>query len=184
MTTTRPYRKAMPVAAALTELVDSAGTQFDPHVVETLLRVVGRPATVSAEEPQGRPGSHRQRRSAPQRKHRPARRAPKAIALSRRLTVRRECSLRANDGLWASESPQATAPRACPRAARRRAWTRERSRPARPGPGGGRSGPRQEPLETGQEGPRDALAEGRSLHRRLIGGILHVGDLHEDLGHA
>ncbi len=50
MTTTRPYRKAMPVAAALTELVDSAGTQFDPHVVETLLCVVDRPATVSAEE--------------------------------------------------------------------------------------------------------------------------------------
>jgi putative nucleotidyltransferase with HDIG domain len=43
MTTTRPYRKAMPVSAALTELVDSAGTQFDPQVVETLLRVIERP---------------------------------------------------------------------------------------------------------------------------------------------
>jgi hypothetical protein len=44
--------------------------------------------------------------------------------------------------------------------------------------------PRQEPLEAGQERPRDALTEGRPLHRRLIGGILHVGDLDEDLGHA
>jgi len=45
MTTTRPYRKAMPISAALTELVDSAGTQFDPQVVETLVRVVERPGS-------------------------------------------------------------------------------------------------------------------------------------------
>ena len=42
MTTNRPYRKAMPVSAALIELIDSAGTQFDPRVVETLVRVIGR----------------------------------------------------------------------------------------------------------------------------------------------
>ncbi len=40
MTTTRPYRKAMPVSAAITELLDSSGTQFDPQVVEMLLRVI------------------------------------------------------------------------------------------------------------------------------------------------
>jgi hypothetical protein len=44
MTTNRPYRKAMPVSAALVELIDSSGTQFDPRVVETLVRVIGQPA--------------------------------------------------------------------------------------------------------------------------------------------
>jgi putative nucleotidyltransferase with HDIG domain len=44
MTTTRPYRKAMPVSEAIAELIDSTGTQFDPRVVETLLRVLGEPA--------------------------------------------------------------------------------------------------------------------------------------------
>jgi putative nucleotidyltransferase with HDIG domain len=43
MTTTRPYRKAMPIAAALTELAKHAGTQFDPQVVDTLSTVVCRP---------------------------------------------------------------------------------------------------------------------------------------------
>jgi HD-GYP domain-containing protein (c-di-GMP phosphodiesterase class II) len=37
MTTTRPYRKAMPIAAAVAELRDNSGTQFDPVVVEALL---------------------------------------------------------------------------------------------------------------------------------------------------
>jgi HD-GYP domain-containing protein (c-di-GMP phosphodiesterase class II) len=41
MTTTRPYRKALPVAAAAAELVRCAGTQFDPSVVEALLGIVG-----------------------------------------------------------------------------------------------------------------------------------------------
>jgi putative nucleotidyltransferase with HDIG domain len=47
MTTTRSYREAMPVSAALTELSDRAGTQFDPRVVGALLRVVGHPAGLS-----------------------------------------------------------------------------------------------------------------------------------------
>jgi putative nucleotidyltransferase with HDIG domain len=42
MTTTRPYRKAMSVAAALTELAKHAGTQFDPRVVDALSTVVCR----------------------------------------------------------------------------------------------------------------------------------------------
>jgi putative nucleotidyltransferase with HDIG domain len=41
MTTTRSYRMAMPVSAAVSELLDSASTQFDPRVVEALLRVLG-----------------------------------------------------------------------------------------------------------------------------------------------
>ncbi len=41
MTTTRPYRKALPVATAAAELVRCAGTQFDPAVVEALLGIVG-----------------------------------------------------------------------------------------------------------------------------------------------
>jgi HD-GYP domain-containing protein (c-di-GMP phosphodiesterase class II) len=40
MTTDRPYRGAMPVDAALEELHDSAGTQFDPKVVSALERVL------------------------------------------------------------------------------------------------------------------------------------------------
>jgi putative nucleotidyltransferase with HDIG domain len=48
MTTTRSYRTAMPVSAALTELIDNAGTQFDRLVVDALVRVVGRSVGVSA----------------------------------------------------------------------------------------------------------------------------------------
>ncbi|HEY7076634.1 MAG TPA: HD-GYP domain-containing protein [Solirubrobacteraceae bacterium] len=43
MTTTRSYRKALPVSVAVQELRDNAGTQFDPRVVEALLAVVGDP---------------------------------------------------------------------------------------------------------------------------------------------
>ncbi len=42
MTTNRPYRKAMPSAVALAELVQHAGTQFDPQVVDALASVVRR----------------------------------------------------------------------------------------------------------------------------------------------
>ena len=42
MTTDRPYRKAMPIETALTELRDCAGTQFDSAVVDALERVVRR----------------------------------------------------------------------------------------------------------------------------------------------
>ncbi len=48
MTTTRSYRKAMPFSAAAAELIDNAGTQFDPLVIDALVRVVGQPAGVSA----------------------------------------------------------------------------------------------------------------------------------------
>jgi putative nucleotidyltransferase with HDIG domain len=44
MTTTRPYSKAMPVAAAVAELVRCAGTQFDPAVVDAVVAVVGVPS--------------------------------------------------------------------------------------------------------------------------------------------
>jgi putative nucleotidyltransferase with HDIG domain len=37
MTTSRPYRDALPVAAAIDELRENAGTQFDPVVVDVLL---------------------------------------------------------------------------------------------------------------------------------------------------
>lgn len=40
MTTTRSYRKAMPVEAALAEVRDCAGTQFDPRVAEGLAAVL------------------------------------------------------------------------------------------------------------------------------------------------
>jgi putative nucleotidyltransferase with HDIG domain len=44
MTTNRPYRKAMPVDDALTELRACSGSQFDPAVVEAVERVVRRSA--------------------------------------------------------------------------------------------------------------------------------------------
>src|SRR3954453_14378593 len=43
MTTTRPYRAAMPVSEAVTELRRCSGTQFDPNVVDALLAVIGDP---------------------------------------------------------------------------------------------------------------------------------------------
>ena len=42
MTTDRPYRGAMSVEEALTELRACSGTQFDPRVVEAVERVVRR----------------------------------------------------------------------------------------------------------------------------------------------
>ena len=42
MTSRRPYRDAIPREAALMEVARNAGTQFDPHVVETFLQVVRR----------------------------------------------------------------------------------------------------------------------------------------------
>jgi HD-GYP domain-containing protein (c-di-GMP phosphodiesterase class II) len=44
MTTTRSYRKARTEAEAGTELERCAGTQFDPHVVEAILRRLDNPA--------------------------------------------------------------------------------------------------------------------------------------------
>ena len=42
MTTDRPYRKAMPVEAAIEELKLNSGGQFDPAVVEAFLRILTR----------------------------------------------------------------------------------------------------------------------------------------------
>jgi HD-GYP domain-containing protein (c-di-GMP phosphodiesterase class II) len=40
MTTNRPYRAALPHEHAIAELVENAGTQFDPAVVEAIVRVL------------------------------------------------------------------------------------------------------------------------------------------------
>jgi HD-GYP domain-containing protein (c-di-GMP phosphodiesterase class II) len=48
MTTTRPYRAALPHEQAIAELVTNAGTQFDPEVVAAMLRVL---ETGAAEAP-------------------------------------------------------------------------------------------------------------------------------------
>ena len=42
MTTDRPYRKAMPVETALAELHRNSGSQFDPTVVGSFVRVLAR----------------------------------------------------------------------------------------------------------------------------------------------
>jgi HD-GYP domain-containing protein (c-di-GMP phosphodiesterase class II) len=52
MTTTRSYRKALPVSHAVEELRRCSGTQFDPAVVDALLAVVGDPGwTLTVREP-------------------------------------------------------------------------------------------------------------------------------------
>jgi HD-GYP domain-containing protein (c-di-GMP phosphodiesterase class II) len=52
MTSDRPYRPAMPRAAALAELSANAGTQFDPAVVASLTKVIeqGQPVSTTADE--------------------------------------------------------------------------------------------------------------------------------------
>ncbi len=42
MTTDRPYRKAMPIEAAIEELKRNSGSQFDPAVVEAFLKMLAR----------------------------------------------------------------------------------------------------------------------------------------------
>jgi HD-GYP domain-containing protein (c-di-GMP phosphodiesterase class II) len=49
MTTDRPYRSAMPLEAAVAELRANTGTQFDPKIVDALIKVVeqGAPAPLT-----------------------------------------------------------------------------------------------------------------------------------------
>ncbi len=56
MTTDRPYRGAMPAAAALAELREHAGAQFDPTVVAALASVIGRSAGAAAAPTSAAPG--------------------------------------------------------------------------------------------------------------------------------
>jgi putative nucleotidyltransferase with HDIG domain len=55
MTTTRSYRKAMPLADALAELEQCAGSHFDPTVVDALLRVVSPALDPAGHEPDREP---------------------------------------------------------------------------------------------------------------------------------
>jgi HD-GYP domain-containing protein (c-di-GMP phosphodiesterase class II) len=58
MTTTRSYRKAMPVSDAVAEVRRCAGTQFDPAVADALLAVVGDPGwELTMREPAARPAA-------------------------------------------------------------------------------------------------------------------------------
>jgi response regulator RpfG family c-di-GMP phosphodiesterase len=50
ITTTRPYRRAQTPEAAIKELRACAGTQFDPEVVESLVRVLARPGAATPKE--------------------------------------------------------------------------------------------------------------------------------------
>ena len=51
MTSDRPYRRAMPVEAALLELRRCASSQFDPDVVKAFCRLIEDPPAVSPVEP-------------------------------------------------------------------------------------------------------------------------------------
>jgi putative nucleotidyltransferase with HDIG domain len=50
ITTTRPYRRAQSPEAAIKELRSCAGTQFDPDVVDALVRVLARPGATTPKE--------------------------------------------------------------------------------------------------------------------------------------
>ncbi|MDA8429346.1 MAG: GAF domain-containing protein [Geobacteraceae bacterium] len=40
MTSDRPYRKALPLDSAISELVENAGTQFDPDIIEVFTQII------------------------------------------------------------------------------------------------------------------------------------------------
>jgi hypothetical protein len=44
MRTDRPYRKALAVDVAISELLSNAGKQFDPRVLDTFVRLVVPPS--------------------------------------------------------------------------------------------------------------------------------------------
>ncbi|MCW3018681.1 MAG: metal dependent phosphohydrolase [Solirubrobacterales bacterium] len=48
MTTTRPYRAALPTSRALAELTEHAGSQFDPRIVDALGNVIQRAAAAQS----------------------------------------------------------------------------------------------------------------------------------------
>jgi putative nucleotidyltransferase with HDIG domain len=53
MTTTRSYRDAMPITDAAAEIRRSAGTQFDPRVVDALFHVLGHASSGICDAPHG-----------------------------------------------------------------------------------------------------------------------------------
>jgi putative nucleotidyltransferase with HDIG domain len=53
MTTTRSYRDALPVARALAELEDNAGSQFDPDVVRAIVKVITDSQAPAREDDRG-----------------------------------------------------------------------------------------------------------------------------------
>jgi HD-GYP domain-containing protein (c-di-GMP phosphodiesterase class II) len=57
MTTTRPYRKGLPIEVALAEIQKCAGTQFDPVMVEAFLRAVQSGAIAVAPAPEASPSA-------------------------------------------------------------------------------------------------------------------------------
>ena len=71
MTTTRPYREALPVEEARRRLIEAAGSQFDPAIVEVCLRVLEAPrsdgshAAASRGRTSGRARSNSNDRPAP-----------------------------------------------------------------------------------------------------------------------
>ncbi len=50
MTSDRPYRRALPLSAALAEIERCRGTQFDPRIVDTLLRIPVSQLIASADD--------------------------------------------------------------------------------------------------------------------------------------
>ena len=65
MRTDRSYRAALPHDAALAELLQNAGSQFDPEVVQALLGIVAPSASTHAADRAGAPDRQRRCRTRP-----------------------------------------------------------------------------------------------------------------------
>lgn len=57
MTTTRPYRKGLPLEVALAEIQKCAGTQFDPEMVAAFMCAVENGTIAVAPAPDGEPSA-------------------------------------------------------------------------------------------------------------------------------
>jgi putative nucleotidyltransferase with HDIG domain len=84
MTTTRSYRKAMPLPDAIAELERCAGTHFDPQVVDGLLEVLTSSLATAKSTPRVQPANDRAAALAPASRPNPtATVAPNAMATVR-----------------------------------------------------------------------------------------------------
>ena len=81
ITTTRPYRRAQSPEAAIKELRACAGTQFDPEVVDALVRVLARPGAATPTEFFARTAAPEppSLRVVPRRRRRPTQELDKAL---------------------------------------------------------------------------------------------------------
>ena len=176
MTSTRSYRRARPVAAALEELERCAGAQFDPRMVEALVRALGRhgwhPVVTADEATPARrvfpPAPPVSSTAAGPRKPRPVHEGPGSDP-ARTTIAARPCTSPPSSALVALGRH----PLARPRRTRRRPRLRgaRRRRGARPVGRGRGSGRRR---RSGPPGRWRTRCSGRTAGRPLTTGRLQV----------